>query len=117
MSDAQKALNTRNTPSKRATQPLRATPNPIESAQLDLRIERVSPCLPPQETEKHLSDLVTAKKVSAKIDRPGGVVDFKVLAHGADWLLNSWVQNIDKLLSTLDKVGQCRLRPVSASTE
>ena len=30
-------------------------------------------------------------------------MDFKVLAHGADWLLNSWVQNIDKLLSTLDK--------------
>ncbi|EEH54574.1 uncharacterized protein MICPUCDRAFT_34916 [Micromonas pusilla CCMP1545] len=62
-------------------------------------------CLPPDETEKHLSDLVVAKKVSAKIDRPGGVVDFKTKAQGADWLLNQWVGKIDKLLSTLDKAN------------
>mmetsp|Transcript_157 Transcript_157/g.336 ORF Transcript_157/g.336 Transcript_157/m.336 type:complete len:505 (-) Transcript_157:293-1807(-) len=60
-------------------------------------------CLPGEETEKHLSDLVTSKKVSAKIDRPGGVVDFRTKAQGADWLLNAWVGKIDKLLSTLDK--------------
>lgn len=46
-----------------------------------------------------------AKKVSAKIDRPGGVVDFKTKAQGADWLLNQWVGKIDKLLSTLDKAN------------
>lgn len=60
-------------------------------------------CLPGEETEKHLSDLVTAKKVTAKIDRPGGVVDFQTKAQGADWLLNQWVGKIDKLLNTLDK--------------
>jgi 26S proteasome regulatory subunit N5 len=62
-------------------------------------------CLPADETEKHLSDLVTSKKVSAKIDRPGGVVDFKTQAQGADWLLNQWVGKIDKLLNTLDKAN------------
>ena len=62
-------------------------------------------CLPADETEKHLSDLVTSKKVSAKIDRPGGVVDFKTKAQGADWLLNQWVGKIDKLLNTLDKAN------------
>ena len=60
-------------------------------------------CLNAEETEKHLSDLVTAKKVAAKIDRPGGAVDFKTAAKGADWLLNEWVGKVDKLLATLDK--------------
>ena len=60
-------------------------------------------CLSAAETEKHLSDLVTTKKVSAKIDRPGGVVDFNTTARGADWLLNQWVGKIDTLLTTLDK--------------
>ena len=45
------------------------------------------------------------EKVSAKIDRPGGVVDFKTQAQGADWLLNQWVGKIDKLLNTLDKAN------------
>lgn len=59
-------------------------------------------CLSPEETEKHLSDSVTAKKVTAKVDRPAGLVDFTA-KKDADWLLNSWVGKIDKLLGTLDK--------------
>lgn len=59
-------------------------------------------CLSPEETEKHLSDSVTAKKVTAKVDRPAGLVDFAA-KKDADWLLNSWVGKIDKLLGTLDK--------------
>ena len=60
-------------------------------------------CLDAAETEKRLCDLVVAKKVLAKIDRPGGVVDFNPDARGADWLLNRWVGKIDKLLDVLDK--------------
>jgi 26S proteasome regulatory subunit N5 len=40
---------------------------------------------------------VCSKKVSAKIDRPGGVVSFNPDSRGADWLLNQW------LLDVLDK--------------
>jgi 26S proteasome regulatory subunit N5 len=60
-------------------------------------------CLDSVETEKRLSDLVCSKKVSAKIDRPGGVVSFNPDSRGADWLLNQWVGKIDKLLDVLDK--------------
>ena len=60
-------------------------------------------CLDASETEKRLSDLVCSKKVSAKIDRPGGVVNFNPDSRGADWLLNQWVGKIDKLLDVLDK--------------
>lgn len=60
-------------------------------------------CLDAAETEKRLSDLVVAKKVSARIDRPGGVVDFNPDSRGADWLLNQWVGKVDKLLDVLDK--------------
>ena len=60
-------------------------------------------CLDAAETEKRLSDLVVAKKVSARIDRLGGVVDFNPDSRGADWLLNQWVGKVDKLLDVLDK--------------
>ena len=46
---------------------------------------------------------MVAKKVSARIDRPGGVVDFNPDSRGADWLLNQWVGKVDKLLDVLDK--------------
>jgi|TARA_B110000977_G_scaffold98045_1_gene129035 26S proteasome regulatory subunit N5 len=46
---------------------------------------------------------VCSKKVSAKIDRLGGVVSFNPDSRGADWLLNQWVGKIDKLLDVLDK--------------
>ena len=60
-------------------------------------------CLDARETEKRLSDLVVAKKVSARVDRPGGTVDFSPDSRGADWLLNQWVGKVDKLLDALDK--------------
>ena len=70
-----------------------------------VRLDRLGEllCLDAKETEKRLSDLVVAKKVSARIDRPGGVVDFNPDSRGADWLLNQWVGKVDKLLDVLDK--------------
>ena len=70
-----------------------------------VRLERLGEllCLDAKETEKRLSDLVVAKKVSARIDRLGGVVDFNPEPRGADWLLNQWVGKVDKLLDVLDK--------------
>ena len=70
-----------------------------------VRLERLGEllCLDAKETEKRLSDLVVAKKVSARIDRLGGVVDFNPDSRGADWLLNQWVGKVDKLLDVLDK--------------
>ena len=59
-------------------------------------------CLSADETEKHLSSCVVDKSVSAKIDRPAGLVDFST-AKSSDWLLNKWASNIDQLLTCLDK--------------
>jgi len=59
-------------------------------------------CLSAEDTEKHLSSCVVDKSVSAKIDRPAGLVDFTAAKSG-DWLLNKWASNIDQLLTCLDK--------------
>jgi 26S proteasome regulatory subunit N5 len=59
-------------------------------------------CLSAEETEKHLASCVVDKSVSAKIDRPAGLVDFSA-RKSADYLLNKWVSNIDSLLTCLDK--------------
>ena len=59
-------------------------------------------CLNAEETEKHLADLVTAKKVAAKIDRPGARW-ISNRRQGRGLALNEWVGKVDKLLATLDK--------------
>lgn len=57
------------------------------------------------QTEKQLSELVVAKAVSAKIDRPAGVVVIGKLKQPED-VLNDWSKNISKLLGLVEKATQ-----------
>ncbi|GAA5828646.1 hypothetical protein JCM5353_008486 [Sporobolomyces roseus] len=58
--------------------------------------------LPPPETEKFLSSLVTSKTVYAKIDRPAGIVDF-VKPKKGDEVLNEWSSDVGKLMGLIEK--------------
>ena len=53
-------------------------------------------------TEKALAEMVVSKTVTAKIDRPAGVVDF-VGKKDASELLNSWAGNIQRVLTLVDQ--------------
>mmetsp|Transcript_15674 Transcript_15674/g.53497 ORF Transcript_15674/g.53497 Transcript_15674/m.53497 type:complete len:499 (+) Transcript_15674:237-1733(+) len=53
------------------------------------------------EAEKQLGDMVSEKAVTAKIDRPAGVVTFKAKAD-ADGLLNGWASSLEKLLGLVE---------------
>ncbi|KAK4235843.1 PCI domain-containing protein [Achaetomium macrosporum] len=55
------------------------------------------------ETEKYISDLVTAKTVYAKIDRPARVVSF-AKPRDADDILNEWSFNMKSLLGLLERI-------------
>lgn len=55
------------------------------------------------ETELYLSQLVTAKTVHAKIDRPAGVVSFEA-KRDADDVLNEWSGNMKSLLGLLERI-------------
>ncbi|KAK4230951.1 PCI domain-containing protein [Podospora fimiseda] len=55
------------------------------------------------ETEKYISDLVTAKTVYAKIDRPARIVNF-AKPRDADDILNEWSFNMKSLLGLLERV-------------
>jgi 26S proteasome regulatory subunit N5 len=59
--------------------------------------------LSPDETEKFISNLVTAKTVYAKIDRPAGIVNF-AKPSDADDVLNDWSSNMRSLLGLLERV-------------
>lgn len=61
--------------------------------------------LPLAEAEKHLSDLVVAKAVCAKIDRPSAVVRMGKRQE-PEQLLNVWGDNISKLLELVEKSCQ-----------
>ncbi len=55
-----------------------------------------APCsasVPPPQMEKHVSELVVAKAITAKIDRPAGVITFAA-APQAEEQLNGWAGNI-----------------------
>jgi 26S proteasome regulatory subunit N5 len=56
-----------------------------------------------EETEKYISDLVTAKTVYAKIDRPAGIVNF-AKPRDADDVLNEWSGNMKSLLGLLERI-------------
>lgn len=62
-------------------------------------------CLTQDEMEKHVSELVVAKAITAKIDRPAGVITFAA-APQAEEQLNGWAGNIAKLLDLVDKSCQ-----------
>jgi 26S proteasome regulatory subunit N5 len=59
--------------------------------------------LPPAETEKYISDLVTSKTIYARIDRPAGVVNFE-RKRDADEVLNEWSGNMKSLLGLLERI-------------
>lgn len=55
------------------------------------------------ETEKYISELVTAKTVYAKIDRPARVVNF-AKTRDADDVLNEWSGSMRSLLGLLERI-------------
>ena len=55
------------------------------------------------ETESYISELVTAKTVYAKIDRPAKVVSF-AKARGPDEVLNKWSGSMKSLLGLLERI-------------
>jgi 26S proteasome regulatory subunit N5 len=55
------------------------------------------------ETEKYLSELVTAKTIYAKIDRPARVINF-AKPRDADDVLNDWSSNMKSLLGLLERI-------------
>ncbi|KAK3046212.1 hypothetical protein LTS18_013425, partial [Coniosporium uncinatum] len=56
-----------------------------------------------EETEKYISELVTAKTIYAKIDRPARVVNF-AKPRDADDALNEWSGNMKSLLGLLERI-------------
>ncbi len=57
------------------------------------------------QAESHLADLVVAKKVTAKVDRPAGVVRFQG-RQKPEQVLHNWARNISKLLDLVEKSCQ-----------
>jgi len=55
------------------------------------------------ETEQYISDLVTAKTIYARIDRPAGIVSF-AKSRDVDDLLNEWGSDVKSLLTLLERV-------------
>jgi 26S proteasome regulatory subunit N5 len=55
------------------------------------------------ETEKYISELVTAKTIYAKIDRPARIVSF-AKPRDSDDVLNEWSGNMKSLLGLLERV-------------
>ena len=56
-----------------------------------------------EETESYISQLVTAKTVYAKIDRPARVVSF-AKTRDADEVLNEWSSSVKGLLGLLERI-------------
>ena len=61
------------------------------------------------ETEKYISDLVTAKTIYAKIDRPARIISF-AKPRDADDVLNEWSGNMKSLLGLLERIGESTRR-------
>ncbi|TKA68650.1 hypothetical protein B0A49_05498 [Cryomyces minteri] len=56
-----------------------------------------------EETEKYISELVTAKTIYAKIDRPARIVNF-AKPRDADDVLNEWSGDMKSLLGLLERI-------------
>jgi 26S proteasome regulatory subunit N5 len=61
------------------------------------------------ETEKYISDLVTAKTIYAKIDRPARIISF-AKPRDADDVLNEWSGNMKSLLGLLERIDHLMAR-------
>lgn len=64
-----------------------------------LTLQRMSELLdlPSEETEEFLSNMVVSKSVTAKIDRPAGIVSFRQVKDPSD-MLNDWAGSLDSLM-------------------
>ncbi len=65
----------------------------------------VSRLMLPLQAEKQLADLVVAKAIAAKVDRPAGLITFGSKQR-PDQVLNSWSSNISRLLDLVEKSCQ-----------
>lgn len=54
--------------------------------------------------EKQLCELILTKQISAKIDRPSGVVTMTI-KRDEDELLDIWVGDVDKVLDLIDNTA------------
>jgi 26S proteasome regulatory subunit N5 len=76
------------------------------------------------ETENYISELVTAKTVYAKIDRPARIVNF-AKPRDADDVLNEWSGNMKSLLGLLERIDHlitkeemmARIQPTKVTQE
>jgi len=57
------------------------------------------------DTELAVSELVNAKMIYAKIDRPSGIISFRAPQNAMD-LMESWATGIKSLLTKMDSVAQ-----------
>lgn len=88
-----------------------------------IRVNRLTQLLDltEDETEKYISELVTAKTVYAKIDRPARIVNFEK-RRDADDVLNEWSANMKSLLGHLERIDHlitkeemmARIQPTAA---
>lgn len=72
-----------------------------------------------QDAEAHVSGMVNKGMITAKINRPQGIIKFDNLKHGTSAgaaqitsnsenindLLNNWISDVDKLLEEVDSIG------------
>ncbi|EGV64024.1 proteasome regulatory particle subunit [Yamadazyma tenuis] len=75
-----------------------------------IKIDRLSYLLQlsNDEAEKYVSDLVNAGMISAKINRPKGMIKFDKVGKTTDsvnTLLNDWCYDVEKLLDEIDQIG------------
>lgn len=56
-----------------------------------------------EETEKYISELVVAKTIYARIDRPAGIITF-AKQRGPDEVLNEWSSDMKSLLGLLERI-------------
>lgn len=93
----------------------------INKYYLFIKLERLAFLLQleTQEAETYVSEMVNSGMISAKINRPQGVIKFEKLQHGSaagstritsnseniNDLLNSWTYDVDRLLEEVDSIG------------
>lgn len=59
-------------------------------------------------TEAYVSDMVNAGMITAKINRPQGIIKFDkhgALGESVNDLLNAWIYDVDSLLEEVDSIG------------
>lgn len=66
-----------------------------------------------EQTEAHVSELVTSKMIWARIDRPAGIITFRQ-KQNANQLMDTWSNNIKELLQKLDQTGHAVHRELVA---